>query len=195
MARIFKVRAPATHLYLEPLDAWTARRRVQRNTEAVYEEARDDGRVILQAYYQMDVRAAPWGPVPIRMRMDRNGLWRTQMIDILYAPGSLDGKPVWAVLTDTYRHPTWSGPGDPLPDGTDPYAEWSPAATTTPAWLGAQAITPPREWAPQIIDRGSEDERGRMRIAWLTVWYFDVPAGDKPRIAGYRHYELVEDEP
>ena len=195
MARTYLVDSPATFIDGEPLDAWTARQRVQIPPEAIYEEARDDGRVVMAAYYEYTDTTKPWGPMPIRMRRDRSGLWRTQYIDILYAPGSYDKLETWAVITDTWRWPV----GDAMhehPSGRDPYCYWTPDTTVTPDWLGAQAITIPRDWSPSIVERGAEADRGTMRIAWLTVWIMDDPgAPTAPRICGYRHYESVSDEP
>lgn len=194
MTRTYKLDAPATFAEGEPLDAWTARTRIQTNGEAVYEEARDDGRIILQAYQEVTI-ATPFGPIPIRITMDRSGLWRTQYIDLCFSAGGHDKIQTWAVLTDTYRRPTTDSIVVRIPDGSDPYCEWTPDSGSVPAWLGAQAITLPRDWSPSIVERGDGVARGTMRIAWLSVWVMETASGDNPRLAGIRHYESVADEP
>lgn len=186
MARTYKILAPATHVDGEPLDAWTARTRMQTNGEAVYEEARDDGRVILQQPLVLTSEYFTWfGPVPIRMCRDRDGVWRVQRVDILVSAGGYDKLVFRVALTDTWR----------LPRSYDPYAEWTVDAGLTLQWRGFQSITIPTDWEPSIIDRGPDGDRGRVRIGWFTLWIMDTPVGADPSFGGYRHYELVDDEP
>lgn len=195
MARTYYIDGPVTAIDGDPLDAWTARVRIQTNAEAIYEEARDDGRIVMSAYQEMPNTYTCWGPVPIRLRRDRNGLWRTQYVDLLFAAGGFDDLRVRAVITDTYRAPYYDGFPVLIVGDIDPYAEWTVATGSVPDWLGATAITLPRNWNPSIVERGDADDRGTMRIAWLTVWIMDEPTGDDPRICGCRHYESVADEP
>ncbi len=192
MGRNYWINGPSTEADGDSFDACTARIRMVGNAEAVYEEARIDQCVILQAPENADSLYEPiMGPVPIVIRYDRGGGWRTQYVNLLCCGGT--GTPTLRlVLTDVYRWPY----GDPVTGiGTiDPYVNFTPGSGSTVAWQTAQEITIPDRWVPGFHDEGSATtgETGRTFHAWCSVWIATTPAATYGKVAGFRIYESVE---
>lgn len=190
MARTYLIRGPATFADGDPLDAWTTRTRIQKNLEAIYEEARIDQFCVLQAPEEIST-AAPSGPFPIWMRRDRDQSWRTPRVQPLFCAGT--GNIILrAILTPAYYRPT----GFPSAPDEQPYLDWTVGAGTTPAWQTAKSFTLPSWWGPVRRDLPEGDELGSYRIAWLTFWTTTPPPGPaNPRLCGFRFIETVDDEP
>jgi hypothetical protein len=183
MARIYYTRGPTTATEGDPLDAHIARTLIQRNLEAVTEEARQDYVSILPASDQA-TSGYYFGPSPVIARRDRDGLWRAWSVQPLCCGGTSQ-RTLTGYITA----------GNATPSAArDPYAEWTVAAGLTNIWQIAETITIPREWTPWPATRyPSGDEDGDVAIGWLS-FAFDTWAGaNPPQIAGFRATELVAD--
>jgi hypothetical protein len=190
MARTYWVRAPATCADGDSFDAWTTRQRIQKNLESVYEEARIDQCVILQAPDLTVTTLTPAGPFAIWMRRDRDQSWRTPQIQILAAGGTANIT-FRACLTPSYRRPAGGAPPDELP-----YKDIAVGAGVVPAWIAATSFSVPWWWDPERRELPEGDELGSHRIAWLTLWTTKNPAGPAyPMFCGFRTIETVDDEP
>ena len=181
MARTYWVRGPTSIAEGEPLDAHTARVLLQGNVESVYEEARYDYNVILQA---AEDGSSSWycGPIPVICRRDRSGLYRIPQISPLACGGS-DERKLYATLTPTYYEPDIS---------LDPTITFTVAAGATVGWITADEFALDHTWNPGRRLYTSGDDEGIIRIAWLTFFWDDTSGASAPRFSGYRIVEQVD---
>jgi hypothetical protein len=189
MARTYWTRCPATAVDGEPLDAWTARTRVQANAEAVFEEARVDQCVVFEP--EEPGVLTPVGPFPVWMRRDRDQRWRPPRVSPCFSAGSA-AIVLRATLTWGWHRPTVSGGAvDELP-----YLDWSVGLGSTPAWQTAGTFSIPVTWDPERREIPEGDEAGGYRLAWLSFWVTTAaPGPTKPSLVGFRLEETVDDEP
>lgn len=197
MARNYQVLCPTTEADGDSFDAWTARTRMRNNVEAAFEEARIDQCIVLPDYESASSLFTPvMGPLPIVMRYDRAGRWRTPYFSLLCCGGTATPT-LRLVLTDTYRRPrTTAAPIFLGAIGTiEPYLDFEPGSGTTASWQTAQAMTLPGWWSPQAHDESSGDETGRTYLAWASAWITTTPTVTYARVAGLRWYESIVEEP
>lgn len=181
MARIYLVRGPSSIVEGEPLDAHLCRTLIQRNLEAIFEEARQDYCSILPMSEQV---TSDWlhGPVPVLMRLDRDGQWRSQKIQALCCGGS-DARTLRVYLTEGNRTPD---------SAMDPYEDITVASGTTNIWQTAVEISVPRGWWPWPLTRyPSGDEDGFVCIGWIVFQWQSYIGLYPPQFAGFRLIEQV----
>jgi len=183
MTRTYRKNFPTTWAESACLNAHLTRES-QKAVEALTEETRNDYCVILQVSEQY---AAGYylGPIPIMLRRDRDGRWRTPYIEPLFS-GNGSATTLCGVITDTWRTPSYNA----VTDEGDPAKEWVSNSSWTQEWGGLAEIALPWDFNPVPHLTYDGEEECVTRIAWLTFFWYS-PVGN-PAIAGYRIVESVD---
>ena len=185
MARIYRKNIPTTLLEGAPLNAHLTTE-MQKASEALFEETRNDYCVVLQSYQQ---EVAGWylAACPVMLRCDRDGRWRSPEVQVLIA-GNGTAETLCAVLTDSWREPDY----DAITEEGDPGVDWTTGTSSTLAWTDLKEIViPPSAFAPPAHHTTDGDEENTTRIAWLSFFWAGSPAS--PLFGGYRVVETVDD--
>ena len=184
MTRTYRKNFPTTWAEEACLNAHLTRE-AQKAAESLTEETRNDYCVILQSPEQYSA-GYYLGPIPITIRQDRDGRWRTPEISPLIA-GNGAANALIVVITDTWRAPNYNA----LTDVGDPAKEWTSVSSWTQTWGDLSAILLPDSFNPTTHLTYDGDEECVTRIAWLTFYWYS-PTGT-PSITGYRIVETVDD--
>jgi len=176
MARIYRQDIPAAWAEEDSLSAHLTVH-AQRAAEAIYEETRNDLCVLFDQTRVNSVMVE----FPIRMRRDRNGLYRSfQVTPLAYAPYGTSCD-LYFFIRDTAGRAFWDYP----------YAEWLSVSAAAHAWQTPKTIDIPRDFMPSPYITHDGDERQRTQICW-GYFYWVITSG-VPSLGGYRLEELVED--
>jgi len=184
MARTYRKNFPTTWTEQACLNAHLTRES-QKAVEALTEETRNDYCVILQAAEQHSA-GYYLGPIPIMVRLDRDGKWRSPYIEPLFA-GNGNNNTLCGVITDTWRVPSYNS----VTDIGDPAVEWVSNSSWTQEWGGLSKIELPSYFSPTRHLTYDGDEECVTRIAWLTFFWGTVVG--MPAISGYHIVETVDD--
>lgn len=182
MPRTYYTSGDLTWAEGSPLDAHTARVLMQGNAEAIYEEARYDYCEVLPTSEQA---SAGWyhGPVPVVLRRDRDGLWRTLRVTLLAAGGS-DGHNLRIWLTEGWWQPQAT---------RDLYDDCPVPASATCDWQTPKDLTPPRGWRPSVSRlESADDEQAEVAVGWLFFEWVTSGGVSPPLFAGYRLEEVID---
>jgi hypothetical protein len=176
MARIYRQDIPTTWAEEHSLSAHLTVH-AQRAAEAIYEETRND----LCVLFDKTRVNSEMMEFPIRLRRDRNGLYRSfRVTPLAYTPYGSSGD-LYLFIRDTAGRAFWDYPK----------AEWLGVSVAAHTWLDAETVTIPRDFMPSPYVTHDGDERQITQVAW-GFFYWDNISGT-PSLGGYRLEELVED--